>query len=281
MSAAEVAIEGYRWVLEQWSPWPTWTLFPPAVLCVHIIVLWPYALFLLACNRYRFSWFEPYRIQAGKVPEWALIKQAMFHEVYSTFVGTPTAMIGLGFISAMRGMDFSPDALPPLIEAVAVVAIWWLLFDTYFYWSHRLMHHKSLYQHIHKQHHRFYVPTGFAATYAHPVEEIFVNLASTIIGPVLFPSHFVVFLVYFATRLYETVDAHSGFSFPWSPWSLMYRAAQKHDFHHSHNQGNFGALIWDRFTGTDSKFKKFYKLGPFASDQKAANTAAAKKDKQQ
>jgi hypothetical protein len=27
--------------------------------------------------------------------------------------------------------------------------------DCLFYWSHRLMHHRLLYKHIHKQHHQF------------------------------------------------------------------------------------------------------------------------------
>lgn len=40
--------------------------------------------------------------------------------------------------------------------------------DTSFYWSHRLMHTKSLWQY-HKVHHSLKVPLGIGAEYAHPV----------------------------------------------------------------------------------------------------------------
>ena len=35
-----------------------------------------------------------------------------------------------------------------------------------FYWSHRLLHHPALYARLHKQHHEYKGPIGFAAEYA-------------------------------------------------------------------------------------------------------------------
>jgi Delta7-sterol 5-desaturase len=34
--------------------------------------------------------------------------------------------------------------------------------DTYFYWSHRLMHHKKIYPHVHLIHHKSFNPTPWA-----------------------------------------------------------------------------------------------------------------------
>ena len=43
-------------------------------------------------------------------------------------------------------------------------------------------------------------------SYAHPLEETLVNFGSTAIGPMLFPpSHLLVWLLWFALRLHETV----------------------------------------------------------------------------
>merc|ERR1711907_598701 len=102
-------------------------------------------------------------------------------------------------------------------KTVGYLTLWHICFDTWFYWCHRLLHHPRLYW-IHKQHHTFHATVGIAATYSHPLESLVSGLGSTMIGPMLFPSNIVVWWVYFALRLYETVDSHCGYAFPWSLW---------------------------------------------------------------
>jgi hypothetical protein len=41
-----------------------------------------------------------------------------------------------------------------------------------FYWTHRLFHSKYFYAKYHKQHHEYAGTIGFAAEYAHPLEQI-------------------------------------------------------------------------------------------------------------
>ena len=47
-----------------------------------------------------------------------------------------------------------------------------VLEDTWQYFAHRLLHHRSLYKHVHKMHHHFQAPFGMVAEYAHPIETV-------------------------------------------------------------------------------------------------------------
>ena len=82
--------------------------------------------------------------------------------------------------------------------------------------------------------------------------------------------HMVTLFAYNCLRWLETVDAHSGYNFPFSPFSFipLFGGALQHDFHHSGeglvfeklsdgttyaNFGNYGAtVIWDYVFGTMS-----------------------------
>jgi sterol desaturase/sphingolipid hydroxylase (fatty acid hydroxylase superfamily) len=57
-----------------------------------------------------------------------------------------------------RGMAPLGSPLPdPSTIAVQLVAIM-MMDDTWFYWAHRLAHHRSIYAAVHKQHHKFKIP---------------------------------------------------------------------------------------------------------------------------
>jgi sterol desaturase/sphingolipid hydroxylase (fatty acid hydroxylase superfamily) len=56
--------------------------------------------------------------------------------------------------------------------------------------------------------------------------------------------------LFLALRIWETVDAHSGYRIPFSPWTYL-SGAVNHDLHHSANLGNYGLFgFWDWICGT-------------------------------
>jgi lathosterol oxidase len=53
-----------------------------------------------------------------------------------------------------------------IISIVLMIA----LHDTYYYWTHRLLHWKKIFRYVHKVHHLSLNPTPFSAYALHPVE---------------------------------------------------------------------------------------------------------------
>jgi len=144
------------------------------------------------------------------------------------------------------------------------VAVAYLGFDFMFYWSHRLMHHKSLYKHIHKIHHQYHTPIGIACAHEHPIESFIQLLAWWLpIGFAGFMNknngglHVSTIFFHHCFRWLETVDSHSGYEIPFSPMHILpfLGSARRHDYHHREFDGNYGAtLFWDWLCGTDKPF---------------------------
>jgi sterol desaturase/sphingolipid hydroxylase (fatty acid hydroxylase superfamily) len=118
-----------------------------------------------------------------------------------------------------------------------------------------------VYKFVHKKHHRFNYSIGIAAEYAHPIEDILCNIIPTFAGCLLMGSHVITLWPWFGLRLLETIETHSGYNFNCSPTKFLpfLNGAIRHDFHHSHNTGSFGAMtpFWDYVMGTDRNFKEY------------------------
>jgi sterol desaturase/sphingolipid hydroxylase (fatty acid hydroxylase superfamily) len=52
----------------------------------------------------------------------------------------------------------------------------------------------------------------FATEFAHPVEDVLVNMLGTILGPLLLGAHPLVFIAYVELKSYQSMEAHSGFN---------------------------------------------------------------------
>eukprot|EP00466_Bigelowiella_natans_P017488 jgi/Bigna1/39567/e_gw1.33.120.1 len=136
-----------------------------------------------------------------------------------------------------------------------------LLEDFGFYWCHRLLHQDFLYGYVHKQHHQFHANVPIAAEYFHPVEDV-LNILPTLLGPILLRMHLGTLALWVMIRISEIVDAHSGYSLPFSPWDLLLRiqgGADRHEYHHSHNKGCYGSFtkFWDWVAGTDVEYNEW------------------------
>jgi methylsterol monooxygenase len=78
-----------------------------------------------------------------------------------------------------------------------------------------MLHTGILYKHIHKIHHKYSAPFGLAAEYAHPAEVMILG-AGTIAGPLLYcyftrDFHILTMYIWILLRLFQAIDAHSGY----------------------------------------------------------------------
>jgi sterol desaturase/sphingolipid hydroxylase (fatty acid hydroxylase superfamily) len=80
----------------------------------------------------------------------------------------------------------------------------------------------------------------------------------TALGPFLVGAHLFTLWVWMLFRLWQTVDCHSGYDFPWSAnrWIPFFGGAEFHDYHHMAFVGNYASTftVWDKVFGTDQKY---------------------------
>jgi sterol desaturase/sphingolipid hydroxylase (fatty acid hydroxylase superfamily) len=140
---------------------------------------------------------------------------------------------------------------------VLSVGVMVLLHDTYFYWTHRLMHHRLLYRLFHRTHHRSLSPTPWAAYAFSPAEA----LVQAGIGPLIvftIPTHPIAFATFMAWQLAFNVLGHCGYEilprwFLRSGAGVVLNSVTHHALHHEKFTANFGLYfnVWDRLMGTN------------------------------
>ncbi|CAD6209387.1 unnamed protein product [Miscanthus lutarioriparius] len=109
---------------------------------------------------------------------------------------------------------------------------------------------------------RYATPFGLTSEYAHPAEILFLGFA-TVVGPALTGPHLFTLWLWMVLRVLETVEAHSGYHFPWSPSNFLplYGGSDFHDHHHCvlyTKSGNYAStfVYMDWLFGTDKDYRK-------------------------
>lgn len=129
--------------------------------------------------------------------------------------------------------------------------------DTYFYWTHRLMHWKPLFKLAHKVHHLSTNPTPFAAYAFHPLEA-FVEIGILPLIAFTLPYHRSALIIFSLYSLILNVSGHLGFElFPkgFASHKLFkwHNTSTHHNMHHRLVKCNYGLYLnfWDRIMGTN------------------------------
>ncbi|HEY8090165.1 MAG TPA: sterol desaturase family protein [Polyangiaceae bacterium] len=131
-----------------------------------------------------------------------------------------------------------------------------VLHDTYFYWTHRAMHHRRLFKRVHRVHHLSHNPSPFAA-YAFAPAEAVVQAAYVPLFALLVPVHVIALFVFLAFMILRNVLGHLGIElfprpFVRSRWWCWSTTTTHHCLHHRRSGANYGLYFtwWDRLMGT-------------------------------
>ncbi len=144
--------------------------------------------------------------------------------------------------------------LPWLLLSLPVMLLWQ---DLCYYLSHRLLHTRWLFRHIHAVHHRSREPSPWAGFSNHPVESMMTSgLPLTLLAFV--PLQQDVLLLYVLHQVARTAHGHAaieiyphGFARHWF-WG-RFTSTTHHHLHHESIRGNYGLWFtwWDRWLGTE------------------------------
>lgn len=151
--------------------------------------------------------------------------------------------------------------------------------DFYFYWTHRLMHHKAIFKHVHKVHHESKTPSPWAAYSFHPWEALIQAMVLPIALFIL-PLHGLSVFAFVIYMIVRNVIGHLGFEilpkgFTKNKWVNWNTAITHHDLHHQYFNYNYGLYFswWDKWMKTEhSQYHEIFdevKSRPKAADIKS------------
>jgi len=148
------------------------------------------------------------------------------------------------------------------------VPLYLFLHDTWFYWTHRIMHHRKLFPVMHKVHHESRQPTPWAGFSFHPWE----SLVGAFILPLLvffIPIHIGVLIFLLVVMTVVGITNHAGYEILPDSWvrgfvGRHWVSATHHNLHHLKYRSNFALYFrfWDRVMGTDEMEEAYDFLQP-------------------
>lgn len=180
---------------------------------------------------------------------WSLISAVIY--------GAPAGLIIWGWRHHDWTLIYADVTQYPIWYAPLSVLIYLFLHDTWFYWTHRAMHHPRLFRIAHAVHHKSKPPTAWTAMSFHPIEAVLGALFVPVIV-FLIPIHIGGLGIFLAVATIMGVTNHMGWEiFPrWivhSPLGYGLITASHHERHHEEYRCNFGLYFrfWDHLCKTD------------------------------
>ena len=217
-----------------------WDLFQ-----IHFFTYWTSTLFFTVLDWFSIStsYIHKFTWHHRKI-EWNLWLNGAASVLFNQFVITlPLSYLICDFIPCIAA---SWNLRVMLTQFAGLL----LIEEVLFYYIHRLLHSKWLFENVHYFHHQWREPYAVMALSSHPLEHLFSNALPLIIAPWLLntPSNMLYFWIGIATL--NAVLAHSGYYIFFKPTN------GSHDLHHRFRNINFGVLgILDYIHGTVSDTK--------------------------
>jgi len=240
-------------ITEQFGALPGWFF---ATMVVFLRYAFAAGLAFLCCYVVWKNCFLPYKIQK-RHPRSGRILAEIRHSA-----GTASIFAFIGLVLHLL-RQAGHTRIYTDIEAYGwgyfLLSVMGLIFahDTYFYWTHRLMHHPRLFPIFHAIHHRSRNPTPWASLAFHPLEAI-VEFGIVPVAVFFLPVHPLALVLFATWSLAWNIMGHLGFEFfPRNflrhPILRWFNTSTHHNMHHHHSGCNYGIYFnfWDTWMGTN------------------------------
>jgi Delta7-sterol 5-desaturase len=210
-------------------------------------------------KRARPGLYDRLKPQIGREIYWSLLSAAIY--------GVPAGIVAWGWDNRGWTQIYRDIGDYPLWYLPLSVFLYLAAHDTWFYWTHRLMHRPFWFKLAHSVHHDSRPPTAWAAMSFHPWEA----LTGAIVIPLLvflIPIHIGALACVLAIMTLMGITNHMGWEmFPrWLVNGLLGNwliTATHHQKHHDAYRGNYGLYFrfWDRVCGTDLGLGSWHGVG--------------------
>jgi Delta7-sterol 5-desaturase len=141
-----------------------------------------------------------------------------------------------------------------LVASFPLLLVWQ---DVYFYTTHRLLHTRWLFKHVHGVHHRSRQPSPWAAYAFHPIEAL-INGLVTPLALCVVPLHGGVLFASVLHQIIRNTHGHAAVEtmpagFTRHVLGQFFTTTTHHHLHHETARGNYGLWFtwWDRWLGTE------------------------------
>ena len=185
------------------------------------------------------------------------VRREIVYSASSLLLYTMGAAAILGLLAIDRVEIYAEPlkhGLAWLLLSLPVLIVWQ---DMSFHFTHRLMHTRWMFRHVHGVHHRSREPSPWAAYAMHPVEAL-VNGGVPLLALAVVPVQEQVLGLFVLHQVLRNVHGHAaieslprGFARHWF-WG-RFTSTTHHHLHHETAQGNYGLWFtwWDRVFGTE------------------------------
>jgi sterol desaturase/sphingolipid hydroxylase (fatty acid hydroxylase superfamily) len=206
-------------------------------------------LFAWATKRVRPGHYAGLAPQIRREIGWSLASAAIY--------GIPAGIVAWGWQARGWTRVYTDWHAYPLWYLALAPLLYLLAHDTWFYWTHRLLHRPAAFRVAHAVHHASRPPTAWAAMSFHPIEA----LTGAVVIPALvflIPIHAAMLGLVLLVMTVMGVTNHMG-------WEMFPRVlvhshaghwlitASHHQRHHDRYTCNYGLYFrfWDKLCGTD------------------------------